>query len=1020
MNITKLAIDYNRVTWVFLLIAVVAGVNTFLNMPRAYDPGFIVRTAQVITYFPGASPERVESLISAQIEDAVKEIPELDFVQSESRTGVSVVLVNIRESYTEMRPIWDDLRRKIEDITPDLPEGINGPFVNDDFGDVYGIVLALKGEGFSYAELKAVADEAKDELQTISDVAKVDILGEQEERVFVEYNNSRLAELGLSPDQLSQILSARNIVRSGGEFKLRDERIALEPSGNFESLEDIGKTVIHLPNSDKVVMLRDLATIKRSFVDPPSALVHSSGERSLALAISMRDGGNNIILGNQVKQKLALFERNYPYGIEFEIINFSPKEVAKKVADFVKNLGQAVAVVTLVMLLTLGLRTGLVIASLIPTAFLLSLVIMNKLNIGLDQVSLAALMISLGMLVDNGIVMSENILTRIEKGEPALAAALASSAEMRLPLLTASITTAAAFLPIFLAESQMGEFTAALFKVVAITLLCSWLVALTIIPMLCVTFLRVKSNSTQIPSSLVTRYRALLNLLLKHRALTLLATLIVFVLSMASTALIPKIFFPTSDRSYFVMELEFPTGYAIETTEARVYELEEYLRDELQVNAERAHGITNWISYVGNSGPRFILTHAPKPASNNWAVIVANVSDYDTIPELMSKIRGIAEDRFPDLNLVLKRVGAGPTVSNPVEVRLSARNSEQLFQATEAVRLYLRQHPGLQNISDDWGQRIKKLSIQVDQVRAQLAGVSSQDIAISLQTGLTGLELTEYREGEETIPVVLRTVTASESAIHKVESLSVYSQSTGKSVPLSQVAEVELVWDIARIHRRNGLRTVTIGGQLLGDANAAAITNEFQAWLESDQFPQRGQVSYEFGGDYEVSGKSNRSIMAKVGFAGMIIILILVVQFNSIRKPLIIISTIPLGLIGVFSGLLVTGSYIGFMTILGVVSLAGIVINNAIVLLERIQIELDHGVDPAEAIISAALARARPILLTTATTVLGLMPLYFGGGAMWEPMALTIMAGLIFSTILTLGVIPVIYAVLYRVRVSEE
>ena len=1015
MNITHLAIKYNRVTWLLFAFAIIAGIQTFNNMPRAYDPGFTVRNAQVLTYFPGASPERVELLVSAEIEEAIKEIPELEFVQSESRTGVSIVVIKIRESYKNMRPIWDNLRRKVEDITQELPEGVIGPFVDDEFGDVYGIVLTVRGEGLSYAELDRVADEIKDELQYIPDVAKVDIMGTQEERIFVEYNNSRLAELGISPAQLSQMLSDRNIVSSGGAFNLGTERINLEPTGNYESTDDIGKTVIPIPGTDRLVFLRDIATIKRSFIDPPSSLVHTTGKRALALAVSMRDGGNNIVLGNKVTETITELKKTYPHGVEFELVSFSPAEVDRKVDEFVSNLAQAVTVVTVVMLLTLGLRTGLVVAVLIPSTMMLSLVVMNGFKIGLDQISLAALMISLGMLVDNGIVISENILVRMKEGEHPHEAALNSAAELRFPLLTASLTTGAAFLPIYLAESAMGEFTSALFKVVTITLLCSWLIALTIIPMLCVTFLRVKTQDSPRFDQFLSYYRRLLHFLLQHKLATLATTAVLLFIAIAITTYIPKLFFPKSDRNYFVMELELPTGYALESTEKTVARLEKFLLQELKTGPQRQEGITNWVSYIGNAGPRFILSHVPKPSTDNFALIVVNVNNHEKIPEYMGTIRDFADAHFLDMNLKLKTVSTGPAIANPVEVRLSARNADQLFAAVEEVRLKMRQHPGLQNISDDWGSRIKKLKIEIDQVRAQRAGVTSQDIAVSLQTGLTGLELTEYREQEDNIPIVLRTKTADSQSIEKIQSLSVYSQSSGNSVPLSQVADVQVVWDIARIHRRNGLRTVTLGAQLVGEANAAAISGELNTWLGQQKFIDTGTVRYEFGGDQEESGKSNASIMEKLGISSMIILFILVVQFNSIRKPIIILTTIPLGLIGVFTGLLITGSYIGFMTILGVISLAGIVINNAIVLLEKIQLELDEGHSEELAILNAAQHRARPILLTTATTVLGLLPLYLGGGALWEPMALTIISGLLFSTLLTLGIVPVLYALLFRI-----
>jgi multidrug efflux pump len=1018
VNITRLAIENNRITLVVLAIIFIAGLKTFAHMPRAYDPGFVVRTAQVLTYFPGASPQRVEQLVSSKIEDAVKEIPELDFVKSESRTGVSIVLVNIKESYTDMRPIWDNLRRKIDDIASELPEGTSVPVINDEFGDVYGVVMTLRGEGFDYAELQEIADRVKDELLRIPDAAKVDILGEQEERIFVEYDNARLAELGISPYQLSQMLSARNIVISGGAFNLNNERIALEPSGNFESIEDIGKTVVSSPKTNKLIMLRDITKISRGYVDPASSLIHTSGQRGLAIAVSMREGGNNIELGVQVKKAIEEFLQTYPHGVEFDLINFSPAEVDKKVSDFVGNLLQAVVVVTAVMLLTLGMRTGLVVAMLIPSTMLLSLIVMSVFKIGLDQISLAALIIALGMLVDNGIVMSESIMVQMEKGSKAIDAAIASANELKWPLLTASLTTAAAFLPIYLAESNVGEFTASLFKVVTITLLCSWLISLTIIPLFCVKFLKVSPVQQDFNSRAYSGYRSILETMLNNRALTLGTTVLIFVAVVTSMSALPKIFFPPSDRAYFKMELELPTGTTIEATEAVVSDLEGFITRQLQVSEERPKGIRNWAAYVGNAGPRFILSHTPKPSSSNYALLIANVTDASQIQGYMGQIHNYMVNHHPDLTLKLRLIENGPSVSNPVELRISSTEANALFDAVEQIRRQMLATPTLQNVTDDWGQRIKKLKIDIDQVRAQSSGVTSQDIAISLQSSLSGMELTEYREDEDTIPVLLRSSEAARREISKVESLSVYSQSTGNSVPLSQVANVNMVWDLAKIYRRNGLRSVTLGAQLVGDANAAAVVNELRSYLQAQQNQWGSGIKVDFGGEQESSAKANQSIADKLGLAGLIILILLVAQFNSIRKSVVVLATIPLGLIGVILGLFIAHSYIGFMTILGIVSLAGIVINNAIVLLERIQIELDAGKQQVEAIVSAAQQRARPILLTTATTVLGLIPLYIGGGAMWEPMAVAIMAGLLFSTLLTLGVIPVLYASLFKVKAT--
>ncbi|WP_435218101.1 efflux RND transporter permease subunit [Luminiphilus sp. nBUS_07] len=1015
MTLTRLAVENNRVTWVVLAVIILAGLQAFMNMPRAYDPGFIIRTAQVVTYFPGAAAERVEALVSSPIEEVVKELPELDFVQSESRSGVSIVSVNIRESYSAMRPIWDNLRRKIDSVADELPAGVSTPQVNDDFGDVYGIVVGLTGEGFTFSELDTISDEAKAVFLQLRDTAKVEILGVQEERVFVEYNNARLADLGLSPGLLTQILEERNIVVSGGSFKLGDERISLEPSGNFESIEEIGETLLRLPETNQLFQLRDVATLSRGYVDPPEELVSINGAPGIAIAIAMREGGNNIELGRAVKNAIADFYDTYPIGIEFKLVNFSPQEVEDKVKGFVANLMQAIGVVSLVMLATLGLRTGLVVSSLIPITMLLSIIVMSSLNIGLDQISLAALIIALGMLVDNGIVMSENIMVRMEKGQSSFEAALSSSAELRTPLLTASLTTAAAFLPIYLAESSVGEFTASLFKVVTITLLSSWVVSLTIIPLLCVLFLRVKADAGAAPSKMEGLYRRGLNGLLRYRTATLLLTAVVFVVALRGFEFVPKLFFPPSDRSYFTVEFESPTGTSIDKTQKIVAEVEQYLA-RLKADPNSDSAVRDWVTYVGSGGPRFVRSHNPVPPTPSFALMVVNTSSPGAIASIRRELEEFTEDRYPDLELKTRLIENGPAVDNPVEIRLSGTDSTALFNAVDAVKKQYQDVGGLRNISDDWGQRQKKIEVRINQARAVRVGITNQDIALSMQAGLTGIQLTEYREGEDVIPVVLRSKASTLHDINKVSSLSVYNQSSGQAVPLRQVADVKLVWDIAKVYRRDGVRTVAVGAQLEPGVTAADRMLLIGPWLEAQREIWGPSVGIELGGESESSGDANEAIGAKLPIAAFIILLLLVGQFNSLRKSVIILTTIPLGLIGVVASLLLGQSFFGFMTLLGVVSLAGIVINNAIVLLERIGLELAAGESHLDAILNAAGQRARPIILTTATTVLGLLPLYLGGGEMWEPMALAIMGGLLVSTVLTLGVIPVLYAALYGVR----
>jgi len=1025
LNITAIALRNNRTTIVLMLVILLAGFQSYLNMPRAYDPGFIIRAAQVVTYFPGASPERVEQLVSDKIEKVVQEIPELDFVTSESRTGVSIILVNIKESYRNMRPIWDNLRRKIDDAREELPDGIIGPVVNDEFGDVFGIVMTLTGEGYSYAELKDIADDTRDQFLYLEDVAKVEILGAQEERIFVEYSNTQLSRLNLSPSQLLQMLSGRNIIIPGGSIKLGTERIELEPSGNFRSVEEIKNTVITLPGSNEILYLSDIADIKRGYVDPPVTMVHSSGTKALGLAISMREGGNNIELGEKVKETLSRIKSSYPYGIEFEVINFSPKEVQNKVNSFATNLVQAILVVAAVMLISLGLRTGLIVAFLIPASMVMAMLMMSFFNIGLDQISLAALIIALGMLVDNGIVMTESIMVSMSNGKQPVDAAIESANELRVPLLTSSLTTAAAFLPIFLAESNVGEFTASLFKVVTITLLCSWLISLTVIPLLCVSFLKVKQQSTDYNSRFYNGYRGFLTVLLRFRISTLVFAALLFATAIFGLKYVPNIFFPPSDRLYFTVELTLPMGTAIETTEVVASRFEDFIGKELAVDAIAGEetdqqGVTSWISYIGSGGTRFVLSHNPEPPGSNYALLVLNTTSSEVIDELIVRLNDYAFDHYPDVLIKAQRISSAAPVKNPVEVRLYGSDTDALFDIMEDVKNEMSNIDGLQNITDDWGQRIKKLVVEINQQRALRAGVSNEDIAVSLQSGLSGLELTQYREDDKVIPVVFRSVEADRQDIRKLQSLTIYSQAKGTAIPLTQVADIDIVWEPAKILRRDRLKAITVGAQIKPGFTAAEGFKALKPWLEQSSVHWPFGFRYELGGDAESSQKGNQSIADKLPIAVFIILFLLVAQFNSIRKSIIILATIPLGLIGVTAGLLLGQSFFGFMTLLGIISLAGIVINNAIVLLERIQLEIDElGLSPYEAIIAGAQKRFRPILLTTATTVLGLIPLYLGGGEMWEPMAIAIMAGLLFSTLLTLGVVPVLYALLFNVRQTD-
>jgi multidrug efflux pump subunit AcrB len=1016
MNITQAAIEKNRITAFALILIILAGLMTFQTMPRAEDPGFIIRAALILTYFPGAAPERVEMLITDKLEKAIQEMPELDYVMSESTTGVSVIYVIIKQSYKKMRPIWDRLRRKVDRVKGDLPDGVVGPFVNDEFGDVFGTNIAITGEGYSYMELKEIADEIRDELLLIEEVAKVDIYGAQEERIFVEYNDARLAEVGLSASQLIAILQSQNIVIPGGDVDTGMEKIVLEPSGSFESVEDLRRTLISIPGRSTLIYLEDLADVSRGYIDPPQSIVHSSGIPALVLAINMREGGNIIVLGEKVREQVNRLQNLYPIGIEFDIVAFQPDDVNRKIKGFQNNLFQAIAIVILVMLITLGIRTGLVVASLVPLAMIMSILIMSFFRIGLDQMSIASLIIALGLLVDNAIVMSESIMVQISAGKKAVDAAIDSAKELRIPLLIASLTTSAAFLPIFLAESDVGEYTAPLFKVVTITLLSSWILSQTITPMFCVYFLKVKKRKDHYDSGFYKRYRRFLMTLLRHPVFTLIIVTVVFLTAMQGFNLIPNIFMPRNEKAMYTAEFELPKGSPIHRTESVINEIEIFMRENLAAAPDRPDGIVNWSTYIGQGAPRFFLGYNPEPLRPEYAIMIINTTSNKIIDALIQQTEEFCLERFPDLYSHIDLLQYGPPTA-AVEVRVSGKELDKVFELADRVKAKLTTLPNAINIRDNWGRRTKKIFVKINQTRARRAGVTNRDIAISLQTALAGIETTQYREEDKTIPITLRSSASGQQDISKLEAINVYAQLTGKNVPLRQVADLEIEWQSSKILRRSRLKTVTVKADVMGGITPIAFSQNLDKWIKEDSKEWEIGYRYELGGEIETSGKANAAIGEKLPIAFLIIILLLVMQFNSMRRPIIILVTIPLGLIGVVFGLIVARSYFGFMTLLGIISLAGIVVNNAIVLLDRIRIEIqEHGLEPHQAIIESAQKRLRPILLTTATTIGGLLPLWLGGGPMYKPMAIAIIFGLLFSTILTLGVVPVLYSIFFRVK----
>ncbi|WP_425237253.1 efflux RND transporter permease subunit [Ulvibacterium sp.] len=1025
MNLTQFSINKNRITFTILGTIMLLGITLYQSLPRDSMPPYTVRVATVVSFFPGASPERVELLVTDKIEKVAQELPELKEVTSTSRTELSVVSVTLKDEVApeDMQAVWDRLRRKLNAIEG-LPQGVTSDLKDDGVGEVYGIVVGMTSDGFSYAQMKEYVDDIKDDLIKLPDAAKVEVGGEQDERIFVEFDNSQLKEYGLSASKLQNIIASTNILSSGGQINLNDERIILEPTGNFNSLEDIQETLIPVgANGTQLLPLGDITKITQSYIDPPKQKVRVNGKDAISLHVSLKDGSNVIQLGEDIDRTLAKWRQKLPVGLELSRLSSLDTYIDVKISDFVVNLLQSISIVLIVMLVFLGLRSGTIIASLIPIVVVMTLMLMGIIGMGLNQVTLAALIMALGMMVDNAIVVAETIMVKLEQGVPKKKAAIDACSELFTPLLISTLTTSAAFLSFYLAESTMGDIVGPIFVVISMALLSSWIIALTVITLFCYLFLKITPKSEKkesfidrIINTLKGYYKNLILKALAHKWVVLIGIFVAFFLSLYGFTKIAFVFFPDSDRNMITVDINLPLGTKIETTSDVVLEIEKYISDSLQVNENRPDGIVDWSSYIGEGPESYDLGYTPDEANSSYAHLLVNTSNFVFNNEMVNKLDEYCFEHFPNADIKVGLLGSGGG-GTPIEVKVSGPEPDVLANIANSVKARLTEVNGTKNVKDDWGPKSKKFVIDIDQNRAQTAGVSNQDIATSLQTVLDGFQTGEYREDDKSIPIVMRSEASQQQTLESLETLNVYSQSTGKSIPLLQVASIVPQWQYSKIKRLDIYRTVIVSSELREDANASAITNEIRPWLDEQKTTWGSDYSYEFGGDAENTAENMGAVVRYLPLSGFIILLLLIIQFNSFRKMTMVCLTIPLAIIGVVIGLLIFQEPFGFMPFLGVISLAGIVINNAIVLIDRM--EMEQSVlkrSEKDAVITACLQRFRPILLATFTTVLGLIPLYLSGGEMWEGMAVSIMIGLLFGTVITLIFIPTFYSAVYRVE----
>ena len=1010
-HITQIAFSYRKPVFLILLLLLVNGIIAYFTLPAREDPSITIREAIVSTRFPGMAPERVEQLITRKLEQEIRKIPEVTRLRSTSSTGLSIIHVKIYDRYFNLDNIWQDLRNKVEQAQSQLPSGTLPPNINDDFGDVSVVTLALTADGFDLAQMYDKAKHIRDSLYAVDGTKKVEILGVQSERVYLEVSNARLAQLGISPASLIRDLQTQNIIASGGEIDTGERSFIIEPTGNFNQLNDIETAYISIPGSEDFIALKDIANIRRGFIDPPHQPAYFNGKPALMLAISMLEGFNVLDFGPAMLSKIEQIQGSLPLGFNLDISTYQAEQVEKTVNGVSINVIQTLAIVLVVVVIFLGVRTGLIVGSIVPFVMLATLAIMQLSGMDLQRMSLATLIIALGLLVDNGIVIAEDFKSRLEQGKDRMTALTEGGAELAMPLLSSSITTVLFFLPLMLAQHVAGEYTRSISLVILITLMTSWVMALCITPVLCYYFIgHPKTDKTSLLERLYDKYTGFLHGVLTTRTLLLAGIFIVLIGSVLAMKLVPKQFFPDSDRQQILMYIDLPQGSSASTTDRQMRDIFAWLQQ-----SEYAGVIDNFTGYVGFNGPRFVLSLNPEDPQDNKGFIVMNVKPGTDLKALLTNLDRDLEQRYPDVAARVRKMFLGPSDSSVLQIQVKGPDKDVIYRKSQQVMQVLRDVPGTYDIRNNWENRIVKVEVQVDQHRARRSGITSKDVATSLQTFFSGAQITDYREGDDIIPVVLRAGDAERHNIDRLRTLSVYSQTTGVSVPLLQVADFAPVNQYGVIQRENLFRTVTIEGRNnLMAAEDLKTRVDAQIQQLADDLPLNHWIEYD--GVVVESAAAQKALSASMPLVMGFIVLLLVAQFNSFRRALIIMLTIPLSFIGAVLGLLVMGAPFGFMVSLGLYSLAGIIINNAIVLIDRIDLERRDGKSDYDAIVSACRSRLRPITMTTITTVMGLLPLILGHDALFYGMACVIAFGLGVGTILTLGVVPVLYSVFFKVK----
>lgn len=1006
MNITKLALNNSRMTYVIIALIISLGLMVYADFPSREDPLIRINKAMIITQFPGLPPEKIEKLITQKIEEKLRELGDIEFINSTSKTGQSIITVSAYQHIGDLNRLWDDVRRKLTQSKSSLPNGVIGPLLNDDFGDVSIFTAALTGKNWSMSVLREHARSIRDRLYTLNGIKRVTLHGLQQETVFVEGNTSVLESNSIDLGELVRTIKDQNSIIPSGSILTNARKITIQTSGKINSKSSLH--ALEIPANDGGVLpLEDYLTVRTGYSEPSTELAYYNGKPAIVIAASMQSGRNILQLGPQLKQLLTQLDQELPVGMQLQIATFQADVVDKSISNVKESLYQTLFIVLAIVILSLGLSEGLIVGITVPLTILATLLVMFFIDIDLQFISLASLIIALGMLVDNAIVITENIHLRLHSGEQKMQAALDASKELALPLLTSTLTTVLAFAPILMAKTTAGEYTRSLAQVVSISLLISWVISLTIVPLLAVQF--IKKSKKNKDFFLLPWYQKFVRKILSHpkRFLGLITGFFAF--SIYILSLVPVEMFAVSSRSEVLVYVDLPAGYNVNQTKQASNTLTSWLKDK-QKNPQ----VEYISSYIGNGGPRFFLSIIPNdPAPNNAFMIVKTTSSANAL--LMQKsIREFAAKELAHINVRTELISRGTVPPGVVQLRFIGSDAEVLFKLSKQAQAALDSIPGAIHVRNSWENRSKRYQISIDQAKARRAGVTYQAIANALQGTFTGIEITKIRRDDTLIPVVIKMKSYADSPMKSVPSLDlvkVYLANNREYVLLSQIATMESVAEFGTIVRRNMEKTITIEGKHLS-FKAPQLQAAWDEKLSAiyDNLPSGYRV--ELGGELEGFKNSAGTLFVTLPLFLGLILCILVSQFNSFRKTTIVALTIPLAFSGGFIGLYLTGANFDFIGGLGFISLAGIIINNAIVLIDKIGDEQSRGKAKLEAIESACVNRLRPILITTLTTVLALIPLMTMDESLFYSMASVIIFGMSLGTIMTLGAVPALYSLL--------